>query len=1302
MSESENLPPNSDLPGDQKAATFFDISAVPQLRAAIVAMREERRRWILAMVYLLETVCFGIGWWRGLPIWWGVAAVLVARYGNGLVDRRTSAWCPNPRDLAGAIERFDESLSGRLKAAVEQVGHDGRFNYMQQRLFGEIENMADTGAWQGCVPVWRRYLSQFFSVCTRAASIVCFLGWLWVPLAPSKTGDAMNIAATPTPKVEVTPGNAEIEKGTRFTVSARFGEMAPGVVLCFKASDGAESRVPMHESVGEPLYGASIDALERDLEYWVETASEKSPRYKVRVFEFPKLVDATATVRYPEGNEPREKTFEDARKLTVPEGSDVSWVLRFNKPIKAASVRGKDNTPQPLSLGAQKDGCVWIHSDLHGSLDVKLEMEDAEGRFAREQPTFQIEVIPNQPPKLRPLLPRNDARFTAIEEVDFEAEVWDDTGLRRWGVTLQLGKNEPTEFVLGDGAKAGQKIKMRKHEALERLDLKVGDSISWFFWAEDGFGKDGVRRIESDLLLGRVRAFEEQYRQSEGEEGEGEAGKGGPQLLEIQKQVIAATWNLRRKSAGVAKLDDEGKKGVETVRASEVKVQQMAEEAAGNEEDPLKQAAYAEALEHIGKAVEALSKVDASREQLEAAIHEERAAYDSLTRLAPSSYNMVRSKKSAPGEGQEQTRQMSQLEFAKEEDRYQSKSEAKSEKENKERKEMEDLLTQLRALARRQEEIAERMRELEARVNTSTDKNEKEAAQRELKRLSDEQKALARELEDAQQKTAAKNETLSEQREQLEAAREAAQKAAAAMEKGAMDEARAASARVSEKLRSGSESLRQQLSGKTREAARELQEKAQELQEQEKKVAEALSAPKKSPSKLVAEDVRSQAAGQQERLKSLQNEIQRVAEATESSEPIFSKALQDAHRSTLQNQTEAKLRVIGEALSMRQVEVARRAEKSAAKDVDELAKALEAASNDVLGDDVESLRQARSALDEIARTLGGAKPGDKLAAQGATQSAQQEGAASQSEKAGEKGEEGKGGKGDDTAKAGGAAKSGEGAGNGAKGEAGKDGKGAETAKGGGDAKSGEDAGIGAKGEAGKGGKGDETAKSGGDAKSGEGAGSGAKGEAGKDGKGAETAKGGGDAKSGEGAGSGAKGEAGKDGKGAETAKGGGDAKSGEGAGSGGKGEAGKGGKGAETANAGGGTQLGGGAELGRIGGSVAGGGNGVPAQEIGQLLEKLDRVEALLEKPQLRAGVARVQQVADDLRSDMKRNATKPSRNEVEQKLLAPLAQLRDAISSELARREGRESDVPVDRDPVPRKYEASVRRYYEALGGGR
>jgi hypothetical protein len=49
-----------------------------------------------------------------------------------------------------------------------------------------------------------------------------------------------------------------------------------------------------------------------------------------------------------------------------------------------------------------------------------------------------------------------------------------------------------------------------------------------------------------------------------------------------------------------------------------------------------------------------------------------------------------------------------------------------------------------------------------------------------------------------------------------------------------------------------------------------------------------------------------------------------------------------------------------------------------------------------------------------------------------------------------------------------------------------------------------------------------------------------------------------------------------------------------------------------------------------------------------------------------------------------------------------PLAELRNRLTEELARRESKESLVPIDRDPVPAKYAERVRRYYEDLGRSR
>jgi len=52
--------------------------------------------------------------------------------------------------------------------------------------------------------------------------------------------------------------------------------------------------------------------------------------------------------------------------------------------------------------------------------------------------------------------------------------------------------------------------------------------------------------------------------------------------------------------------------------------------------------------------------------------------------------------------------------------------------------------------------------------------------------------------------------------------------------------------------------------------------------------------------------------------------------------------------------------------------------------------------------------------------------------------------------------------------------------------------------------------------------------------------------------------------------------------------------------------------------------------------------------------------------------------------------------------VLDPLSQLRDRVNDELAQLETDDKKVPVDRDPVPRRYAEQVREYYERLGSGR
>jgi hypothetical protein len=91
----------------------------------------------------------------------------------------------------------------------------------------------------------------------------------------------------------------------------------------------------------------------------------------------------------------------------------------------------------------------------------------------------------------------------------------------------------------------------------------------------------------------------------------------------------------------------------------------------------------------------------------------------------------------------------------------------------------------------------------------------------------------------------------------------------------------------------------------------------------------------------------------------------------------------------------------------------------------------------------------------------------------------------------------------------------------------------------------------------------------------------------------------------------------------------------------------------------------------------------------------------MLDFPDLRNEVAGIREQARTLRMDYKKNAKAPQPDMVRTKIAEPLVDIRNRINEELARRESKDSLVPIDRDPVPQKFTDLVRRYYEKLGSG-
>ena len=131
------------------------------------------------------------------------------------------------------------------------------------------------------------------------------------------------------------------------------------------------------------------------------------------------------------------------------------------------------------------------------------------------------------------------------------------------------------------------------------------------------------------------------------------------------------------------------------------------------------------------------------------------------------------------------------------------------------------------------------------------------------------------------------------------------------------------------------------------------------------------------------------------------------------------------------------------------------------------------------------------------------------------------------------------------------------------------------------------------------------------------------------------------------------------------------------------------------ANGGGGAAGGGGFDGGYGGGPLTG-------ERFVEWSDRLRNVEEMVDDPALRTEVARIREIAKGMRVEFKQHQTLPKWDMVKTKISAPLAELRDRLTEELARRESKESLVPIDRDPVPAQYAERVRRYYEELGRSR
>ncbi len=332
-------------------------------------------------------------------------------------------------------------------------------------------------------------------------------------------------------------------------------------------------------------------------------------------------------------------------------------------------------------------------------------------------------------------------------------------------------------------------------------------------------------------------------------------------LLAQERRNLNATSPAAANSAGDYSTD------IGVVIDAERQALEQAQELLNGGGKNADQAALKAAIKEMENSQSALEAAKKSPDKLAAALAAGEAAYQALLKATPREYRMSRSRSRSQGgssSGQPGQQQLDQLELTGEDKRYENENQATASPTQQQRDQSESL-DRLKQLARRQQDLNDRLRDLQTALQEAHTDQEREDIQRQHKRLRDEERQMLSDVDELRQqleqsptrqnnprpgnnwnkpipmcKRRRRNSTVSQSRKRWRPG-----------------------ARAEQKLQTLRENMRQQTSSQFAEQMRQLRSQSRDLADQEGKISHDLDALNNSGQKSLDDSAQRQKLAEQ-------------------------------------------------------------------------------------------------------------------------------------------------------------------------------------------------------------------------------------------------------------------------------------------------------------------------------------------------------------------------------------------------------------------------------------------------------
>ncbi|MDT8342377.1 MAG: DUF4175 family protein, partial [Longimicrobiales bacterium] len=602
-------------------------------------------------------------------------------------------------------------------------------------------------------------------------------------LLPNRDAAAVNPYA-----ILAAPGDLVVARGSdQFIQAELVGFTSEEVYLVTRPDQGNGQRMTMIPRLDGAGFEVLLVGLEAGLAYHVESDGVRSATYRIDVVDLPYVDRMDHEYRFPRYTGLPVRTVEGAGDVAVLAGTTVTLTVHPTRGTPAGRLLVEGEEPRALEV--QADGTLTGTFTVTRRGFYRIELGLADGSFVSASPEYTVDLLADQPPSLSFTRPGRDVPASPIEEVYLEAEALDDYGIGELLLVYSVnGAAEDTVSLHADRSGAGGRplatVTAGHTLYLEDFEVEPGDLVSYYALARDVRQGPGAE-VVSDIYFVNVQPFRRDFRQAEQQGGQmpgGQQGQPEEALSELQKQVVAATFNLLRDRERYTA--DEFGEGVTAVALAQGRVREQVAtlaERMNNRGLAAAEERFREIAEMLPEAVAAMEEAEARLRDAEprAALAPEQQALRVIQKAEESYERFVGQQQPGQGGGgqggadADDLADLFELELDQLQNQYETVQRGERQQANEE---VDELLERLRELARRQQQEAERQRARAAQQQGSASAGGGASAQSQ-RELADEAEEASRQLQRLARETGDRE--LAATARQLQEAADAMRRAAA-------------------------------------------------------------------------------------------------------------------------------------------------------------------------------------------------------------------------------------------------------------------------------------------------------------------------------------------------------------------------------------------------------------------------------------------------------------------------------------------------------------------------------------------